>query len=145
MQLWVTVFSGGSHLHRMCRQSCLKVFFFFVVKWIDCFRAVCLCMCVCVCVCVCVWASESLRCKQDLPLPSNHGRQSAPVCVTATHKFFFHGLLGMVGCHGNWWDVCSLWFFPSFFSIKKEAGCKLTPPTSQTKSDERNWNQSQMG
>lgn len=51
MQLWVTVFSDGSHLHRMCRQSCLKVLF--VVKWIDCFRAVCLCMCVC----ECVWVS----------------------------------------------------------------------------------------
>lgn len=83
----------------------------FVVKWIHCFRAVCLCVSVCVCVrvcvrasehvCVCVCTSRSVRCKQDLLLPSNHCRQS----TAATHNSFFHGLLGMVGCHGNWWDV----------------------------------------
>lgn len=79
MQLWVTVFSGGSHLHRMCWQSCWK--FFFVVKWIDCFRAVCLCLWVCM--------SKSLHCKQDLPPPSNHAQQSPPVCVCdgSTHIF----------------------------------------------------------
>lgn len=73
MQLWVTVFSGGSHLHRMCWQSCSEGFF--VVKWIDCFRAVC------VCESVCVWESEYLCCKQDLPLPSNHGRHRVLLCV----------------------------------------------------------------
>lgn len=116
MQLWVTVFSGGSHLHRMYQQSCLKGFF--VVKWIDCFRAVCLCEC--------VWAS--LRaCKQDLPLPSNHGRQSTPVCVMATHTFFPR----VIGYGGLSWQLvrrCSQWCFPSFFSIKEEVGRKLTPP-----------------
>lgn len=81
MQLWVTV-STQDVPTELLEGS-------FAVKWIDCFRAVCVCV------------SKSVLCKQDLLLPSNHGRQSPPMCMRL-HSFFFHGLLGMVSCHGNW-------------------------------------------
>lgn len=51
----------------------------------------------------------------------------ALLCVWRLHTKFFHGLLGMVSCHGNWWDVVH--YDSSFFSKKKEAGCKFTLPT----------------
>lgn len=83
MQLWVTVFSGGSHLHRMCWQSCSKGFF--VVKWIDCFRAVCVCESVCervsiyavnkICLCPQTMADTECSCV------------CVCKCVMATHKF----------------------------------------------------------
>lgn len=105
---------------------------FFVVKWIDCFRALCLCD-----VCVRAWA-RPLRCKQDLLLPSNHGRQSAAVCSTAAQplSFFFPLSTG----YWVWWVVMATG--ERLFSVilllshltreREEAGRESNPPTSRT-------------
>lgn len=71
---------------------------FFVVKWIDCFRA----LCVCVCERVSIYAVNKIcLCPQTMA-------DRALLCVRLQVRdgytqvfFFFHGLLGFVGCHGN--------------------------------------------
>lgn len=75
---------------------------------------------------VCLWKIQDF-----FFLPSNHGCQSAPLCVTPLHTHFFHGLLSTVGCHRNCWDVAH---FDSF----TETEYKLTVKPAQIKHVE--WN-----
>lgn len=115
------LYSLVAHIYTGCADRAAWRFFFFFCSEVDrLFPCSLLCMRVC-------WASlcavnKICFCPQTMA-------DRVLLCVWQLHRIFFPWVIGYVGLSWQLVRCCSLWFFSSFFSIKKEeAGWKLTPP-----------------